>query len=124
MPDTRAIDSEVCPDTTSDEYDRTHIWCTRSYEPREHCSCCGTLRVPDPDRPSRHPRQPIAIADLAQELGMSVQAVARLVSSECHEHGHAGVVHTAASSNGKTLLHAAAADRIRARVTRRAGTRH
>lgn len=47
------LDTETCPDPV-DPHEPTHTWCGRSYEPREHCSTCGVLRYPDPNRPSRH----------------------------------------------------------------------
>jgi hypothetical protein len=45
-------DNDTCPDPLNPA-DPLHMWVTRSYEPREHCNC-GTLRHPDPERPSRH----------------------------------------------------------------------
>ena len=45
-------DTDTCPDPL-DPANPTHTWVGRSYEPREHCDC-GTLRYPDPNKPSRH----------------------------------------------------------------------
>lgn len=57
---------------------------------------------------------PITVADLAAELGVPVLAVSERVSALCRRLGAPAVVHTAAGSNGRTLLHGATARIIRA----------
>jgi len=62
--------------------------------------------------------QPITVADLAAELGVSVRAIAMHVTALCHQQGHDAVVHTATSSSARTTLHGTAADTIRTRYDR------
>lgn len=58
---------------------------------------------------------PITVAELGNKLGISVREVSLHVSALCREHGPAKIVHTAQSSNARTILHGTAADLIRAR---------
>lgn len=57
---------------------------------------------------------PVTVADLAADLDTSVREVSERVSDLCRARGPRAVIHTAASGNGATLLHADAAERIRA----------
>ncbi|MFI9331928.1 hypothetical protein ACIGZJ_30855 [Kitasatospora sp. NPDC052868] len=63
----------------------------------------------------------LTVASLAAELGLSVRAVSARVTGLCRAFGPEAVVHTAASSNGATLLYADAAAAIRAGRVQAAG---
>lgn len=56
---------------------------------------------------------PIALADLAAELGTTTTALATRVTRLVGEHGPGAVIHTPHPSNRRTLLHPAAADLLR-----------
>lgn len=55
----------------------------------------------------------ITVADLATELGFTIGEIGLIVSKLCREQGPTDVVHTAAASRARTVLHGSAADLIR-----------
>jgi hypothetical protein len=58
----------------------------------------------------------VSVGDLAEQLGVQWNAVARIVSALCRELGPKSVVHTAVPSSRDCLLFRSAADAITVRL--------
>ncbi|MGW4803071.1 hypothetical protein [Kitasatospora sp. NPDC004272] len=56
---------------------------------------------------------PIALADLAAELGTTPIDLAARVTALIHQHGRTAVIHTPGTTNRRTLLQPGAADLLR-----------